>query len=574
MAAADTQKLKVFISYSRDDLAFADQLFAGLEATGFAPTLDRVGISAAADWRETLRAMIVKCDTVVFVLSPSSARSPMCAEEVAIADSAAKRIIPVVALPLHEAPVPKRLQDLNYIFFYPEPKAPGSGVGDGLRKLKYALETNQDWMRDHTRYTDRAMEWDTGSRKPERLLSGTDIAQAQGWVRTKPLYAPNPTVLQIAYIDASAAAEVERAAAQAARDATERDKEIKRITAEREAERLRFDAARIEAERTAAQAESRRRRSQLLISLPALLVATGGLSGWYIQGQQRQLADEHAGRLLQEKQLAESQKLVAELQAGKLAAIAAGPAGRGEDNSVNDDTVTRPGERVRPTIAQADPPRPTRAPSTTPAGEPHVSQEAADLIIAFEIGDRANYSRRFGSPIWPGAASGVVIGIGYDLGYVSAEQFAADWKSSLSAADFERLLPFVGIKGKTAGAAIASLSDVHVSYEAALAFYSKTDLVKFEQQTMAAFPGADKLPPDSFGALVSLVFNRGSGLSGDKRIEMRNIHDLIIQGDYAAVPNQFRAMKRLWPDIPGLQKRRDAEATLFEKGLAQLTVTR
>jgi hypothetical protein len=40
-------KLAVFISYSRDDLGFADQLDAALKLTNFDPTLDRHGISGA-----------------------------------------------------------------------------------------------------------------------------------------------------------------------------------------------------------------------------------------------------------------------------------------------------------------------------------------------------------------------------------------------------------------------------------------------------------------------------------------------------------------------------------------------
>ena len=70
------QKLNVFISYSRDDLAFSDQLEAALELTGFDTTLDRHGISGGEDWRSRLGNLIRDADTVVFVLSPSSASSP------------------------------------------------------------------------------------------------------------------------------------------------------------------------------------------------------------------------------------------------------------------------------------------------------------------------------------------------------------------------------------------------------------------------------------------------------------------------------------------------------------------
>ena len=41
---------RVFISYSRKDMAFADRLEAALEARGFEPLIDRTEIYAFEDW--------------------------------------------------------------------------------------------------------------------------------------------------------------------------------------------------------------------------------------------------------------------------------------------------------------------------------------------------------------------------------------------------------------------------------------------------------------------------------------------------------------------------------------------
>jgi hypothetical protein len=71
-------KLGVFISYSRDDIEVADWLDVTLENTGFAPALDRQRNLGAEDWKQRLGAMIRDADTVVLVLSPSSARSDVC----------------------------------------------------------------------------------------------------------------------------------------------------------------------------------------------------------------------------------------------------------------------------------------------------------------------------------------------------------------------------------------------------------------------------------------------------------------------------------------------------------------
>jgi len=199
----DNGKLRVFISYSRDDLDFADQLNAALEACGFECFIDRHGISGGEDWKRRLGNLIGEADTVVFVLSPASARSDICAWEVEEAARLGKRILPVNCRPLKDADPPPRLRDLNYIFFYADPQLPGSGFGTGLASLIAALSTDFDWLREHTRYLQRATEWDTRGRPPNRLLSGDDIAEAKAWAARRPQSAPEPTALHLDFIRAS-----------------------------------------------------------------------------------------------------------------------------------------------------------------------------------------------------------------------------------------------------------------------------------------------------------------------------------------------------------------------------------
>src|SRR5262249_27890117 len=95
-ATSDKGKLRVFISYSRDDLKFADQLDAALDACGFECLIDRRGISDGEDWKRRLGSLIREADAVVFVLSSSSARSEICDWEVEEATRLNKRILPVI----------------------------------------------------------------------------------------------------------------------------------------------------------------------------------------------------------------------------------------------------------------------------------------------------------------------------------------------------------------------------------------------------------------------------------------------------------------------------------------------
>jgi TIR domain len=199
----DRGKLRVFISYSRDDLKFADQLDAALNACGFECSIDRQGISGGEDWKRRLGDLIRDADTVVFVLSPSSARSEVCAWEVEKAARLHKRIFPVNCRPLEGASPPQRLRDLNYVFFYEDPKVSDSGFGTGLASLIAALNSDFDWLREHTRYLQRATEWERGGRPANRLLSGDDIAEAKAWAARRPKSAPEPTALHLDFIRAS-----------------------------------------------------------------------------------------------------------------------------------------------------------------------------------------------------------------------------------------------------------------------------------------------------------------------------------------------------------------------------------
>jgi TPR repeat protein len=202
-ASSDSGKLRVFISYSRDDLKFADQLDAALNTYGFECLIDRHDISGGEDWKRRLGNLISEADTIVFVLSPSSAGSPICTWEVEEATRLNKRILPVNCRPLEGASPPPGLRERNYIFFYEEPKLLGSGFGIGLANLITALNTDFDWLREHTRYLQRAIEWDTGGRPANRLLSGNDILEAKAWAARRPKSAPELTALQLDFIRAS-----------------------------------------------------------------------------------------------------------------------------------------------------------------------------------------------------------------------------------------------------------------------------------------------------------------------------------------------------------------------------------
>src|SRR5262249_40645915 len=113
----DETKGKLFISYSRNDVAFADRLALALKDRGFEPLIDRSDIYAFEDWWERIEGMISEADTVVFILSPDAVSSDICQKEVALAASLNKRLAPIAFRKPQMADIPEPLQRLNFISF-------------------------------------------------------------------------------------------------------------------------------------------------------------------------------------------------------------------------------------------------------------------------------------------------------------------------------------------------------------------------------------------------------------------------------------------------------------------------
>lgn len=199
---------------------------------------------------------------------------------------------------------------------------------------------------------------------------------------------------------------------------------------------------------------------------------------------------------------------------------------------------------------------------------PEISEPGLQLILDFEVGGGKDYYNRFlRRPEWPGAASGVTIGVGYDLGYNTEPVIRHDW-DVLGSDELERLAAKAGITGSRAKAQLASVRDILINWPEANGVFQDVTLARFWSLTQRTFPGFDRLRPNAQAALVSLVFNRGSSLAGESRREMRAIKGLVPSEDYKGIAGQIRSMKRLWPlssDVGrGLQRRREAEAKLVE----------
>jgi hypothetical protein len=185
---AATESAKVFLSYSRKDAAFADELVAGLQACGFEAYIDREDIAPGEAWETRLSGLIAEADTVVYVISPHSVNSEQCHWEVTETLRMSKRLLPVVWEPVPEAQMPKELSRLNFVFF-----DGGKSFARGLADLAQALRVDVGWIREHSRLGALARRWDARGRPGEALLRGEELDAARDWAANRPASAPEIT---------------------------------------------------------------------------------------------------------------------------------------------------------------------------------------------------------------------------------------------------------------------------------------------------------------------------------------------------------------------------------------------
>src|SRR6202048_149526 len=190
-------KARIFISYSRKDMAFVDRLEPALKTRGFEPLIDRAELFAFEDWWKRIKALIGRADTVVFVLSPDSVASDVALKEVIQAASFNKRFAPIVYRRVNDEAVPEALRRLNFIFFDDATRFEAS-----VNQLVEALRTDIDWGRQHTELSEAARRWTAGGRPRGLLLRSPVLDEAEHWIDSQPPGAPAPTDETLAFVSA------------------------------------------------------------------------------------------------------------------------------------------------------------------------------------------------------------------------------------------------------------------------------------------------------------------------------------------------------------------------------------
>jgi len=196
------------------------------------------------------------------------------------------------------------------------------------------------------------------------------------------------------------------------------------------------------------------------------------------------------------------------------------------------------------------------------------SPDALALILEYEVGGgKSYYEKLLSHPTWPGGASGTTLAIGVDCGYYTPEELGKIFYF-LPGNQLDAIKNASGKTGEAGKDYVRQIKplNITVTWDQALEIFNTLTWPKFANLAERTFPGLDQLCDNAYGALVSLIFNRGTSLSGPSRAEMRNIKNLVPLKDYKGIAEELRSMKRIWEGkgLDGLLARRDAEAALVE----------
>jgi len=196
-----------FISYSRRDAGFANQLAHALEERGKSVWLDTEDIAPASRWAGEIETAIDSSDAFVFVISPSSIASQECAKELGHALNLSKRVIPVHFGATDPSTVAPDLAELNWV---PPVGLFGDNFDQATETLIRAMETDLDWLKSHTRWLTKATEWQQAHEDPSLLVRGSELEAAEQWLSSMSGKQPPPAELHNLFIAASRKASVRR----------------------------------------------------------------------------------------------------------------------------------------------------------------------------------------------------------------------------------------------------------------------------------------------------------------------------------------------------------------------------
>lgn len=222
----------VLISYSRKDSDFVHKLDDALAREKRDVWIDWQDIARGEDWWRSIQMGVDSADTALIVITEHWLVSEICQRELEYIRQQNKRVFPIIRQKI-EGDVAirvkgtwvdqeweqrardnwKYLRSVNWLYFDDD-----TTFDTVFKDLLTALDTDQLYVKSHTRYLVRALEWQQFKRNPSFLLEGDQLQSAKEWLDSSANKHPEPNPVHHEYISAGKVAETARIARDKARE--------------------------------------------------------------------------------------------------------------------------------------------------------------------------------------------------------------------------------------------------------------------------------------------------------------------------------------------------------------------
>ncbi|HEY9670297.1 MAG TPA: TIR domain-containing protein [Waterburya sp.] len=193
--------LDVFISYSRADSDFARKLNEALQIQGKTTWFDQESIASGSEFQQEIYRGIESSDNFLFIISSRAIKSPYCADEVEYARKLNKRFVTI----LHKQVSPKDLHPALGSVQWIDFNRHNGDFYANFSELVRTLDTDREHVHNHTKWSQRALEWVYNDKSDDLLLRGNEFAIAENWLQEAQQQNKQPaaTPLHNEYITAS-----------------------------------------------------------------------------------------------------------------------------------------------------------------------------------------------------------------------------------------------------------------------------------------------------------------------------------------------------------------------------------
>jgi len=189
-----SQRYDVFISYGRSESKwFAKRLVDNLSQICQNVWFDQNDIPVGVDFQNQIRDGIERTDNFIFIISPHSIESEYCRIEIEHAVKLNKRIIPILHIEPPKEDLQKMhpaIQKINWIYLREQkeetlPQEQWKSIEDFEKSfdgLKNLLHQQKEYVKLHTQFLLRAIDWDKHKHSVKYLLTGKERKEAVNWM--------------------------------------------------------------------------------------------------------------------------------------------------------------------------------------------------------------------------------------------------------------------------------------------------------------------------------------------------------------------------------------------------------